>query len=263
MSVQVIEGNLAVKSPTIRKSLISARGKSISFNPLTCDNLNERLRFKYSEKKIDFIWRVEDAYNEAQESRNGYELYQLLKDEIKRKALFYEGKYSGYRISRHDFESAFIQELVRLASSPLTNPEYFFYETLSKAFRLRAIDVVRRETGQRSKQRQFENEAIRLDAVNPKEVATAGNEVEERVTSRVLVEEILNCGDLNELERDLLYTMKDNPDASLRELGDSIGVNHPQKVKRLLDGIREKLNDYNPFSSVGYTDVSSVNVGVR
>lgn len=91
-------------------------------------------------------------FYEANETRNVRDLLQTLLGDIRERAAFYERKHSGYRIRRHDFESAFVEGFRRLILRRKTNEKYTFYETFMRSMRFRVIDVVRKVMEQRSKQ---------------------------------------------------------------------------------------------------------------
>jgi hypothetical protein len=235
-----------------RRTVIVRKGKAAkeAAAPDSYESVDERLRYKFSDAKTEFIWEVEIAYADGDLTT----LYNLLKREIRTKAEYYEGKYSGFRVSRHDFESAFIAELLRLGRQDLTNEKYTFYEALQRAYPRRAIDVVRAQTGRRggkvvSGQKAIESELLPLNEITERSIISCGRSVEDVATDRALIGAMNSDPALTNDERKLFKALADDPDASLRELATICGFSNAMKAKRTLESLREKLAKYNPYNS--------------
>ena len=232
-----------------RRTVIVNKGKAArdAAAPASFESVDERLRRKYSAGKVEFIWVVERAYEDGDLPL----LYDLLKREIRSKAEYYERRFSSKRISRHDFESAFIAELGRLASGELTNREFTTYEALQRGYAARAIDVVRAETGRRgnkvvSGQIAFESDLLPFNEISEKSLRP-GRSLEDDTTDRALIDAMKNEKTLTDDERKLLKALADAPDASLRELATVCGFGNAMKAKRTLESLRARLAPYNPF----------------
>ncbi|MDQ1913281.1 hypothetical protein RAC89_23065 [Paenibacillus sp. GD4] len=239
-----------VKLNNWRYTVIERKGKAVkeALAPDSFESVDERLRRKYSAAKVAFIWAVERAYEDGDLSL----MYDLLKNEIRSKAEYYERRYSSKRISRHDFESAFIAELGRLGSRELTNREFTVYEALQRGYTARAIDVVRAETGRRgnkivSGQKAFESDLLPYNEITEKSLRQ-GRSLEDEATDRDLIDAMLNEKTLTGDERKLFMALVNDPDASLRELAMVCGFSDHKKTKRTLDGLRGKLVKYNPYT---------------
>ncbi|EDL64994.1 AsnC family protein [Bacillus sp. SG-1] len=244
------------------RALIIVRGEEVKgiLDPASEEAQELRLRSKYSQEKIKFIWEVENAYHSARETKQAGRLLSLLwgnpitgkRAEIQKTAEYYERRFSGYRVSRHDFESIFIEELIRLLPKGKTNDRYTFYETFKQALQMRALDVVRRESGQTNKQIKFEKEAVPFEEHHEGKIfqgviIAARSTMEERAEAKDLVAGIMESEKLNEEERRLLAAMNENPEASFRELARTCGLSDHKKAKRTLEKIRNKMAEYNPF----------------
>lgn len=240
---------------TKKQKLIIARGDGVkaAIDPTSLEGIKARLRTKYPPEKVSFILEIEAMYLEALETKKAGILLFNLFDEIKEAAVMYERKYAGYRISRHDFESAFFEEFRRLFMKPKTNPKYSFYETFKRSLSYRAKDVSRHESGMRNKQKRFEIEAIPLENHHESEIfqgviVPERSTMEERFEAKEAVGGIFSSDKLTEEERKLLFAMNDNPDASFRDLATICGFYDHKKTKRLLDSIRNKMNEFNPYN---------------
>lgn len=238
-----------------KSKLIIAKGEKVKvvLDETSKESIDARLRSKYPPELVAEIWKIEEMYQEALKTRKAGQLLKLFFPLIQEFAARYERKYSGYRVSRHDFESKFVEEFARILSNPKTNEKYTFYETFTNSFKRRAIDVVRKETGVRNKQTRFEREAIPLEQHHESKIFEGvivpdRSTMEERLEAKEAVKGIFASDKLTEDERKLLFAMKDNPEASFRELAKSCGFYDHKKVKRVLDSIRNKMKEFNPYN---------------
>ncbi|AQX56039.1 hypothetical protein [Priestia flexa] len=238
-----------------KSKLIVARGEQVkaALDPTSKEMIDARLRSKYTPEEVDAIWTLEELYLDTLKTRQAGLLFEVYFPIIQEASVMYEKKYAGYRVSRHDFESAFFMEFRRLLSIPKTNPKFTFYETFKRSLSFRAKDVARRESGMRNKQRKFEIEAIPIENHHESEIFEGvivpdRSSMEERLEAKEAVKDIFESKELTEDERRLLFAMNDNPEASFRDLAKTCDFHDHKKVKRVLDSIRYKMKEFNPFN---------------
>lgn len=200
-------------------------------------------------RKADFILTVERLWEEfalaldAPEIRERrlHKLLKALQFTIQKKAETLERKWVNKKISAADFESEFwitAWELCEEKYSPHT--PFYLYETFLLALDRKGIDVVRKYT--RVKKRTLNTGSLSL-LEHAKDWLSSGEDIEGHITDRMLVEQILRDKVLTDLEREILWIKYEDPDLSLRKIGEKLGM-HVEEVRRTMVRIKKKLRDY-------------------
>jgi hypothetical protein len=171
---------------------------------------------------------VEAALNRYLKDGDEYALYQVLIPIIRAASVKYERDYSNYRISRHDFESAFmdgVSKLLERAKRGELDRRYPFLMTLYTNFKSRAIDVYRYQMGRNGDKPQIfggSYEAVPIQTVDHTQ------DVKGVVIARLQVEEIFKS-ELSEMEREYLRFLYVHPDSSYSERAEFLNNLQPSK----------------------------------
>lgn len=225
------------------------------------DKINTRLGRKYKPSKITYIWKVQELYNNPDFTLldNGnleadyWKLIRELKFTIDKKAEWYEYRYRSKRLSYHDFES----ELWKIAWDAIeyyqqggdiesyVGAEFTLVETLEMFWKNRMIDFIRSCL-------YTEKHSPWYNAVS---LAEDFNEFwsdtsllpEEQLLINETVSEIFSDTNLIDNERRLLGAIYENPNDSLRNWGEQLGLNHQETVRRLYKSLKRKLAKYNLY----------------
>lgn len=199
------------------------------------DEKEMKLRNRRSEKDVMDILQMETALEEL----SFEELYTAISPFIKNFATQLAYKWNSKRISQHDFESLFMEELWKLYSKydPSKN-DYYFSELLAIQLNRRKIDVIRNYT---NNQNQFEHTTHLLDKDLP-----SNFDVENEVVNTLVAEQILNNNDLlSEQERKVLQVKYERPNVSFLELANELGLNHHEQARRIYKRATNKIkNNY-------------------
>ncbi|WP_088227834.1 hypothetical protein [Desulfosporosinus sp. FKB] len=170
-----------------------------------------------------------------------WQLYEILRLPLKKKAKSYENRWENYRISQHDFESAFWEETWKVIENRKwtgANGKFLLYETLCISWDRAAIDVIRFAT---RKKRENNARALPLHDSFEEYHPDTRIDVEAEVINRLTIEEILSVQGLTSEEKQLLEIIRWDPEGSLRELGTRINCSK-DKISRTLARIRKKIN---------------------
>ncbi|MCY8233687.1 sigma-70 family RNA polymerase sigma factor [Priestia endophytica] len=130
-------------------------------------------------------------------------------------------------LTREDFTSIFWATAWKVTEEHTFRDDYFLYEKIPKALEGAGIDYVRSclNTDKRKASH---------DTVSYKD--STSYRFEGDVETNILIEQYCN-----DIERALLHTYLESPTISYAELGRLHGINHHQKVKRILENSLNKL----------------------
>ncbi|MBN3556053.1 hypothetical protein JYA63_17370 [Fictibacillus nanhaiensis] len=247
----------------MEKRLYKIGGEIIRSNILKADSYQElqikirkRINGKYSSSKVKWIWKIQDLFRNSELVKlpNGYyeydhsKLYSALEFTIEKKANWLEKKYKYVRLSFHDFEA----ELWKITYDAIDyyeiwvdDTEFTLVETLELYWKTRMIDFIKSCLYTIKHGDWYKSASLSEDFES---VWPDNNlEIEKQLLYKQTVAEMLAAVELNEQERKLLYLIYDYPSRSYREWGKELGINHPEKVRRLFLSIQKRLTKYNPF----------------
>lgn len=204
------------------------------------DEKELKLRSRRSEKDVMDILQMESALEEL----SFEELYTALSPFIKNFATQLAYKWNSKRISQHDFESVFMEELWKLYNKyDSTKTEYYFYEVLSMQLNRRKWDVTRHFT--QTKQAVFENNTQSLDVLHAtgKDIPSPTN-MENEVVNTLVAEQLLNDDELlSQQEKEVLQAKYERPSISYRELANELNLNHYEQARRIYKRATNKIKN--------------------
>lgn len=178
------------------------------------------------------------AFDRANENLMN-DLLKALDYKIKMIAKSWGKDWGGKRLSVADFESVFYEAAFKLCDSYQWHSEFYFYETLLRDLKSRAIDLTRKI---KTKQGSFEVNTNSLTEETVDTLADSSVNVEQEVLTCDLVTQILNNDALSLQEKQLLQVIYSNPDGSYSEWAEAIGLKHHEQAKRMLRKINRKLS---------------------
>ncbi|WP_242267286.1 hypothetical protein [Bacillus cereus group sp. BfR-BA-01518] len=199
-----------------------------------------KLRSRRSEKDVMDILKIESALEEL----SFEELYTAISPFIKNFATQLAYKWNSKRISQHDFESVFMEELWKLYDKyDPSKSEYYFSEVLSMQLNRRKWDVTRHFT--QTNQSIFENNTQSLDVLQNvgKDIPSPTN-MENEVVNTIVAEQILNDDELLfKQEKQLLQAKYERPSISYRELANELNLNHYEQARRIYKRATNKITN--------------------
>lgn len=230
-----IDTNKIIMNPTREQYFdLVDRLKNSPDNDL--QKIRERLKKKYKSERIRFIYKLEKGWDDCADVRDFGKVYKMLEKTIRGKAEYYGRKWSNKRLSQHDFESVFWETAWHIVEEYDGTGQYYLYETVTEAFKKRAGDIIRKAT--KTKQGRLESEALSIKEQTERYVYATS--LEKRITDKLVVDQLMplvlpgNC--------DLIFAIKQNPDASNQEIADLIGFAHREKVRRKKEKIKKIIS---------------------
>ncbi|MEI4800388.1 sigma-70 family RNA polymerase sigma factor [Bacillus sp. FJAT-51639] len=200
----------------------------------------ERIQRIYDEGKVKQILTLEKSWEKYARQRleEGENAFRIIYDNflvsyIVRVTLNkFENAWKNKRIFRDDFESVFWEKLWCVCQEHSWNDEYYLYEKIKKALECAAYNLIKSKL--RTDKRKANHQSI--DLVASLEKFDSSFCIEGDVITKLLIKQYCD-----ELEEQLLITYLENPYLSYRKIGRLHGINHPEKVKRILDSAKGKL----------------------
>lgn len=143
---------------------------------------------------------------------------------------------------KDDFESEFWFTAWQVAEHGGWKGHFFADTLLGKngALEKRARELIRH--AYREKRRHYHT-ALSLNDELVKYVKDPFD-LEEEVTNKLFIEQMVNDPELSDAERRLLLAVLDDHEASLSELADRLGFKHKEQVRRVLLRLRKKLGKW-------------------
>ncbi|ENQ3078948.1 hypothetical protein ACEOWG_002148 [Bacillus cereus] len=249
-------------------TLFTARGADIRLKrPSFKEQKLEKLKKRSSKKasRISIILSVEASWeryslslwetsDKTDSDRNFTDLMGKLKVLIEKKAKFYGKSYCQKRIYEGDFLAEFYIKAWQVIESYTHYEDFYLYEQLNLALDCAAIDLIRKHLKRRSKKNTTEEQTVSEEI---KEYRTQiqfetdvrpffRNEVNllssrDHVQAEILIKECL--GELEGVEREVFDIMLTDQSASLRDIGEEVGLPHPMQVKRVIKKMQTKLRE--------------------
>lgn len=203
----------------------------------------ERIKRIYNDKKVKQVLAVEKTWNKYAMLRleKGEDAFYIVFNDYLIKSLMrstlnkFENAWKNKRIFRDDFESVFWEKLWRVCQEHSWNDEYYLYEKIRKSLECTGRNLVKSKL--RTDKRKANHQSV--DLVADLEKFDSSFCIEGDVIAKLLIKQYCN-----EIEEHLLITYLESPHLSYRELGRLHGINHSEKVKRILDSAKGKLIAY-------------------
>lgn len=204
----------------------------------------ERIKRIYDDKKVKRVLAVEKTWNKYALLRleegedafhiifNDYLIGWLIQSTLNK----FENAWKNKRIFRDDFESVFWQKLWRVCQEHSWNDEYYLYEKIRKSLACTGYNLIKSKLRTDKRKANHQN----VDLVEDLEKIDSPFRIEGNVETRLLIEQYCN-----DIEVDLITTYIESSHLSYRDLGRLHGINHPEKVRRILNSAKMKLRDFN------------------
>jgi hypothetical protein len=217
-------------------------------------------QYKNNQAKLNFIYALEEKWDEYlyYGEEDFTPLYNILQKRVERIAKNRAKYWKNKRISHHDFESAYWEEIWRIVKDYDGLGEFYLYETILLAINRRSHDVTRNATVKGNNRinhlAESLNEQIHfIPTVN----------IENEITTKILVEQIISDASLSDSERNLLKTIYEYPEAKTnQQLAALLGLPHRETIRRMLKRVQEKVLKY-PASETFLANDSWVNLEWR
>jgi hypothetical protein len=148
---------------------------------------------------------------------------------------------SGIRLYADDFEEVFWKAVLEMIWYDYdSRSDFWLYEHIMKKMRSNALDLIK--WAKRDK-RVHDYTAVSIEEKLQIADQRTSN-IENNVIDIILVQQIRNDPSLDEQEQELLRYLYDKPEATLRDIADTLDLGHPQKASRLLEKVQKKLTKY-------------------
>ncbi|MFB5576635.1 MULTISPECIES: sigma-70 family RNA polymerase sigma factor [Bacillus cereus group] len=202
----------------------------------------ERIKRIYNDKKVKQVLAVEKTWNKYAMLRleKGEDAFYILFNDYLIRSLMrstlnkFENAWKNKRIFRDDFESVFWEKLWRVCQEHSWNDEYYLYEKIRKSLECTGWNLVKAKLTTDKRKANHQN----VDLVEDLEKMDSPFRIENDVEIKLLINQYCN-----DIEADLITTYIESPHLSYRDLGGLHGINHPERVRRILDSAKRKLKD--------------------
>ncbi|HDR8021687.1 TPA: sigma-70 family RNA polymerase sigma factor [Bacillus cereus] len=200
----------------------------------------ERIKRIYNDKKVKQVLAVEKTWDKYAMLRleKGEDAFYIVFNDYLIKALMrstlnkFENAWKNKRIFRDDFESVFWEKLWRVCQEHSWNDEYYLYEKIRKSLECTGYNLVKAKLTTDKRKANHQN----IDLVEDLEKLDSPFRIENDVEIKLLINQYCN-----DIEVDLITTYIESPHLSYRDLGRLHGINHPERVRRILDSAKRKL----------------------
>ncbi|EJQ98548.1 hypothetical protein [Bacillus cereus] len=146
----------------------------------------------------------------------------------------FENAWKNKRIFRDDFESVFWEKLWHVCEEHSWADEFYLYEKITNALECVGYNLVRSKLKTDKRKANHQN----VDLVEDLEKIDSPFRIEGNVETKLLIEQYCN-----DAEGSLLAMYLESPYLSYRDLGRLHGINHPERVRRMLDSAKGKLRE--------------------
>ncbi|PFN09330.1 hypothetical protein [Bacillus cereus] len=204
----------------------------------------ERIKRIYDDKKVKQVLAVENAWNKYAMLRldEGEDAFYIVFNNYLVKGLMrsilnkFESAWENKRIFRDDFESVFWEKLWHVCQEHSWNDEYYLYEKIRKSLECTGYNLVKSKLRTDKRKANHQN----VDLIEDLEKIDSPFRIEGNVETRLLIEQYCN-----DVEVSLITTYLESPHLSYRDLGRLCGINHPERVRRILNSAKRKLRSSN------------------
>ncbi|MED0885339.1 sigma-70 family RNA polymerase sigma factor [Bacillus mycoides] len=200
----------------------------------------ERIKRIYNDKKVKQVLAVEKTWNKYAVLRleKGEDAFYILFNDYLIKAMMrsilnkFENAWKNKRIFRDDFESVFWEKLWHVCQEHSWNDEYYLYEKIRKSLEYTGCNLVKAKLTTDKRKANHQN----VDLMADLEKMDSPFRIESDIEIKLLINQYCN-----DIEADLITTYIESPHLSYRDLGRLHGINHPERVRRILDSAKRKL----------------------
>ncbi|MEC2943477.1 sigma-70 family RNA polymerase sigma factor [Bacillus cereus] len=202
----------------------------------------ERIKRIYNDKKVKQVLAVEKTWNKYALLRlkegedafhiifNDYLIGWLIQSTLNR----FENAWKNKRIFRDDFESVFWEKLWSVCQEHSWNDEYYLYEKIRNSLECTGYNLIKAKLTTDKRRANHQN----IDLMADLEKMDSPFRFENDVEIKLLIKRYCNS-----IEGDLITTYVESPYLSYRDLGRLHGINHPERVRRILDSAKRKLRE--------------------
>ena len=202
----------------------------------------ERIKRIYNDKKVKQVLAVEKTWDKYAMLRleKGEDAFYIVFNDYLIKALMrstlnkFENAWKNKRIFRDDFESVFWEKLWRVCQEHSWNDEYYLYEKIRKSLECTGCNLVKAKLTTDKRKANHQN----VDLVADLEKIDSPFRIENEIEIKLLIKQYCN-----DTEESLITTYLESPYLSYRDLGRLHGINHPERVRRILDSAKRKLRE--------------------
>ncbi|MGO5009300.1 sigma-70 family RNA polymerase sigma factor [Bacillus wiedmannii] len=202
----------------------------------------ERIKRIYNDKKVKQVLAVEKTWDkyamlrlEKEEDAfyiifNDYLIRSLMRSTLNK----FENAWKNKRIFRDDFESVFWEKLWHVCQEHSWNDEYYLYEKIRKSLECTGCNLVKSRLTTDKRKANHQN----VDLMADLEKIDSPFRIESDIEIKLLIKQYCNG-----IEQDLITSYIGSPHLSYRDLGRLYGINHPEKVRRILNSAKRKLRE--------------------
>ncbi|NUJ05044.1 sigma-70 family RNA polymerase sigma factor [Bacillus paranthracis] len=202
----------------------------------------ERIKRIYDDKKVKQVLAVEKTWDKYALLRleegedafhiifNDYLIEWLIQTNLNK----FENAWKNKRIYRDDFESVFREKLWHVCREHSWNDEYYLYEKIRKSLECTGYNLVKAKLTTDKRRANHQN----VDLMADLEKVDSPFRIENDIEIKLLINQYCN-----DIEADLITTYIESPHLSYRDLGRLHGINHPERVRRILDSAKRKLRE--------------------
>ncbi|WP_243521991.1 sigma-70 family RNA polymerase sigma factor [Bacillus pseudomycoides] len=176
------------------------------------------------------MFRLEEGEDAFYVVFNDYLIKSLMQSTLNK----FENAWKNKQIFRDDFESVFWEKLWHICQEHSWNDEYYLYEKIRNSLECTGYNLVK--TTLRTDKRKANHQNV--DLVEDLEKIDSPFRIEEDVETRLLIKQYCN-----DTEVSLITSYLESPHLSYRDLGHLFGINHPERVRRILNYAKRKLRE--------------------
>lgn len=202
----------------------------------------ERIKRIYNDRKVKQVLAVEktwDKYAMLRLEKGEDAFYIIFNDYLIRSLMRsilnkFENAWKNKRIFRDDFESVFWEKLWHVCREHSWNDEYYLYEKIRKSLECTGCNLVKSRLTTDKRKANHQN----VDLMADLEKIDSPFRIESAIEIKLLIKQYCNG-----IEEDLITSYIGSPSLSYRELGRLYGINHPERVRRILNSAKMKLRE--------------------
>ncbi|MEH7549240.1 hypothetical protein [Neobacillus vireti] len=200
-----------------------------------------RIEKIYRKGKVDLIKSIERIYNNEYPDDACDRICKILHSTIKASARRWSqnAQLSGLRLYADDFEEVFWKAILDMIWYDYRGGDFWLYENIMKKMRSNALDLLK--WAKRDK-RIHNHIAASVEELQIADQRTSN--LENNVLDTVSIQHMMCEPSLDDQARELLRYLYDYPEATFREIANTLGLGHPQKASRLLEKVQKILAKY-------------------
>ncbi|MGG3470773.1 hypothetical protein ABES02_25250 [Neobacillus pocheonensis] len=201
-----------------------------------------RIEKIYRKGKVDLIKAIERLYEDEYPDDACDRICTILRSTVIASSRHWSrnAQSSGIRLYADDFEEVFWKAVLDMIWYDYdSRSDFWLYEHIIKKMRSNALDLIK---WAKREKRVHDYTAASIEEMQIADQRTSN--LENNVIHTVMVQQMMGEPLLDVHEGALLRYLYDYPEATLREIADTLGLNHPQKASRFLEKVQKKLTKY-------------------